>query len=154
MPTGTDEIATETVPDGTITIYNKNGVAVIDGVGTLKHMTVTAGTYGDYSVYSYDIFHDVSIGTLNYETGELIFEDVVKGYTDLANKNTLLRNIKNIFDNYGKDWDTTTTKSDKVRLTPVDDYSNTDVFLGQLNDFDTLFNQCLQLNITTPIIKK
>ncbi len=154
IPTGTDEIATEIVPDGTITIYNKNGIAAVDGIGTLYHMQVATGTYGDYTIKSFDLYHDVSIGTLNYNSGELVFDSIIKGYTDYSNKNTILRNISDVFDNYGKSWDTNNVQMNKIQITPVDDYSNTGVLLGQLNDFDTLFNQCMQISITTPVIKK
>ncbi len=173
VPTGTDVIQTTIVPDGTIVIYNNDGVQALDGVGTITHYKVTSGSYGSYVVYMLDLFHDVSVGTLDYETGKLTFLDIVKGYSDFetstptstntigyfTDQHVVKRDIKTVFDNYGYDssgeWDEdSTTKIDIIKMIPINDYSNTGVYLGQQNDFDTIFNQCLQISINNPIIKK
>lgn len=167
-PTGTDVIKTTTVPDGTLVIYNKGGVQALDGVGDIEHYKVTSGTYGNHIVYMQDIFHNVSVGTLNYTSGRLTFEDNIKGYTDYetssptsidtkgyySNQHTLTRSLKSVFDNYGKNWDTATNKVDIIKIVPVDQFSNAGVYIGQQNDFDVLFNQCLQINISNPQVKK
>lgn len=136
--------------NGLLYIYNGHGESIIDGVGVITHYKVTSGTYGNYTVYGSDIYHDSSIGYLNYESGEVVYRRTVKGYSDYAAGNTYIRTISQVFDNYG----TQTSFMDKIRLIPIDSYSNTGVFLGQLNDFDSIFSQCLQVNITTPIVMK
>ncbi len=134
--------------DGILYIYNGHGELIIDGVGEMTHYKVTSGTYGNYTIYGSDIYHESSIGHLNYDSGEVMYNRTVKGYSDYAEGNVHIRTISQVFDNYG----TQTSFMDKIKLIPIDNYSNSDVFLGQLNDFDSIFSQCLQVNITTPIV--
>lgn len=134
--------------NGVLYIYNGHGALDITGVGKITHFKITAGTYGSFSIYGYDLFHDSSVGSLNYESGEVVYNRTVKGYSDYSSENVYIRTISQVFDNYG----TQTSYMDKIRLIPIDNYSNSLVFLGQLNDFDSIFSQCLQVNVTTPIV--
>lgn len=133
---------------GIVEVYNSNGVLNISGAAAVTHFQVTSGTYGDFTINGFDIYHDVSIGTLKYQSGDIEYKHLVKGYTDLANSETIIKNIKSIFNNY-----TSTSRMDLIKIIPIDRYSNTSVFLGQQNDFDSIFSQSIQTEITTPTIK-
>jgi len=133
---------------GTLTLYNRRGDIDITGIGEITHWTLTDGTFGEYLVSSYDTFHNISIGTMNYSTGELSFKDTVKGYTDFENKKFKIRNVRDTFNNY-----TGTTYMDKIKIVPIDLYTASGSFLGQNNSYDGRFNQYLIANITQPTAK-
>ncbi len=145
------EIESVDSANGYITVYNNHVIDDLSGTGTLLHYEILTGTYGHYKLYSYDIYHDSTIATLNYETGELLFKETVKGYTDQENMYIIETSTKNVFDNY-RAYDATTM--DPILITPINDYSNTNVFRGQMNDFDPIFNQSIQVDIVEPQIKK
>lgn len=118
----------------------------------ITHYKVSTGTYGSYSVSTYDIYHDISIGTLNYESGKLIFTQNVKGYSDSQdpdNRYTIVKNIKTIFDNYSED-----TKMDVISIYPIDNLNSLGEYIGKYTDFDEIFNQFIFANISEPIVKK
>ena len=134
---------------GTVTVYNRRGIKDINGKGTITHWKLTSGTFGEHTIYSYDLFHNVSLGKLNYVTGNLTFDQTIKGFKDFTNNQILERNIKDIFDEY----EASTTKMDKIKIIPIDNYSSSGVYLGQNYNFDGRFNQYIIANITQPIIK-
>lgn len=133
---------------GVIEIYNVNAVQNTDGVGVINHFEVT-GTYGSFTINTFDIYHDISIGTLNYAKGDLNFKQTAKGYNDLANNKVIVENVKDIFNNYS-----VTTKMDSVKIVPIDLLSNAGLSLGQRTDFDELFSQSIQTLVTTPTVRK
>jgi hypothetical protein len=135
--------------NGSIEIFNFNAVAQTDGVGILKHYQVATGTYGSFTVKGFDVFHDISIGTLKYLNGNLLYNDRVKGYTDLANDKIRSEKIKTIFNNY-----TGTVKMNAIGMVPIDLVSNSGLALGQRTDFDEGFSQSIQAKISSPVVKK
>jgi len=141
--------------NGILKFYNNQGTTdsnghtgTVDTTGVLTHYSISSGTFGQYNISVYDIFHDSSIGTVNYTTGEVKWKQSIKGYTDYENKNTYLRHIKTVFDNYSGD-----TQNDKIRVTSVDNVSNSGVTLGPLGNFDSTFNIFPIANISTPVLK-
>jgi len=148
--TGLFEIESIDYTLGEITIYNRRGITDSKGIGVITHWEVSAGVFGDHTLYTYDIYHDVSLGTMNYETGELVFKDTAKGYTDFANNEVINGSVKEIFNEYTN---TNTNQMDKIRITPIDNYSSSGTYLGVNNNFDGVFNQYIVTNIAQPQIK-
>ena len=153
----------------TVKIYNSNAVVDASGIGTMKHYVVSSGTYGDFTVYGYDIYHNVSVGTLEYNSGDLTYKQTLKGYTDFAdiviretdetfvpssatNNKTVLKNIKSVFDNY--DIVSASPSMDKIKINSIDNSSNSGEFLGQLRDFDEVYNISIQGDVQTPVLKR
>lgn len=135
--------------NGIIEIFNFNAVISDDGVGVLKHFKVDTGTYGSFSVEGFDVFHDISIGTLEYATGDLVFKANIKGFTDLANDKVRTEKVKTIFNNYSS-----SVEMNSIRIVPIDLLSNSGQSLGQRTDFDEGFSQSIQAKISSPIVKK
>ena len=146
-------IKTVNATSGWVDIYNYNGLTDISGNGSVTHYKIT-GTYGSYTIYGYDIYHGISIGTLNYTSGVVTFKQSIKGYTDLAALETQVRDIRDVFNNYNITIDGITTKMDKVLIAPVDNTTSNNVFLGPTRDFDAQFNQSIQTKIELPVVKK
>ena len=150
---GIFQVADVTSANGCITVYNRRGINNIFGEGTIEHFvydtTDKSGVFGQFSIYTYDYYHDVSVGTLNYNTGELTFNQTLKGFTDLENNKAIINSVKEIFNNYGGNG----AEMDKIRLTPIDNYSSTGFLLGQNNSIDSRFDQYIKLKVANPILK-
>jgi len=134
---------------GTVTIYNINGVLDISGNGFIQHYKLKTGKYGSFTVYGFDMFHDVSLGTLNYDNGYIIFKDDIKGLIDNTANKTIVKKLKELFDNYSL----TTNKIDHIEIRPIDVVSSKGTALGIQTDFDTGFNQSIQLNVSNVTIQ-
>jgi hypothetical protein len=95
---------------------------------------------GYYSVMAYDIFDRAKLGSFNYHTGKIVFENTLDGYLDKITPvaNTYeYRHIKKFFENYDGN-----TVFDKIRMLPDKDINGV-----RVTDFDTLFNQMVVANI-------
>lgn len=133
-------------------VYNYNRSINRVGTGVVTQWRLTSGIYGDYDVNLYDLFHDISIGTLNYETGNINFYNNIKGYIDTTNTDTdkvLTRTIKEIFNNY-----TESSKMDQIKIIPINKYNAEGDYIGPQTDFDSRFNTVVISNIKTPNIRK
>jgi hypothetical protein len=101
-----------------------------------------------YEVIIYDIYHGSYLGTFNYNTGKMVFSNLVKAKYDKAtyvSLNDSTCTINSLFNNYDD-----TVKFDKIKLIPVNKINTSGTrILEEETDFDTLFNQYVVANINT-----
>ena len=117
-------------------------------MATVTHFKVSSGTYGAFTIFGFDLFHDIPIGKLKYQSGEIEYQLTIKGFTDKANSKIIERPISTVFDNY-----TTTDKMDLVKIVPIERLNSSGESLGQQNDFDPVFSQSIQTDAVNTTIK-
>jgi hypothetical protein len=150
-PVATINHTTQTLSDGTVKdIFTlSNFQSFLNDFGFKKELEIDASN----CIIAYDIYNETSIGSFNYMTGELSFNQEVTGkLEDLIEITSTINDVFNMYE-LG---DTTGTKNpyDIIHIKPANIYDNDGNIIGQYQDFDTLFSTLITHNIYSPEIKK
>lgn len=102
-------------------------------------------------LFAYGIFHLSTIGSMEYETGEMNFDMIVSGnYQGGEALETAEIHIRDLFDNYGD------VKMDVISIIPENKVEIIDgivTTIGSLTDFDSVFTQTTRV-LVEPIVSR